>query len=100
MDVLIEPYAPQHRAAVVRLSLRAWAPVFASLEHVIDPAVYTVLHPDWRVSQQRAVEHICAAADAAKAHGWVPLVNPNTVKRILRDAGLWPDAAPPGKRAG
>jgi transposase len=29
-------------------------------------------------------------ADAlAKANNWVPLVGPNTVKRILQDAGLW-----------
>jgi transposase len=39
-------------------------------------------HPDWgklRISQA-----------LAQANGWVPLVTPNTVKRILRDAGLWP----------
>jgi hypothetical protein len=34
------------------------------------------------------------AAERAKAQGWVPLVSPNTVKRILRDAGLWPTPAP------
>jgi hypothetical protein len=28
------------------------------------------------------------AAELAQANGWVPLVSPNTVKRILRDAGL------------
>jgi hypothetical protein len=27
----------------------------------------------------------------AKANNWVPLVSPNTVKRILRDAELWPE---------
>jgi len=30
----------------------------------------------------------------------VPLVSPNTVKRILRDAGLWREPAPPEKRGG
>jgi hypothetical protein len=25
----------------------------------------------------------------AKVDNWVPLVSPNTVKRILTDAGLW-----------
>jgi transposase len=29
------------------------------------------------------------ADELAKANGWVPLVSPNTVKRILQDAGLW-----------
>jgi transposase len=38
------------------------------------------------------------ADELAKAQGWVPLVSPNTVKRILRDAGLWPEPAPPAKR--
>jgi hypothetical protein len=40
------------------------------------------------------------AAELAKAHGWVPLVSPNTVKRILRDAGLWPELAPPALKGG
>jgi hypothetical protein len=34
----------------------------------------------------------------AQAHAWVPLVSPGTVKRILRDAGLWPEPAPPAQR--
>jgi hypothetical protein len=34
------------------------------------------------------------ADELAKANGWVPLVSPGTVKRILRDAGLWPEPAP------
>jgi hypothetical protein len=38
------------------------------------------------------------ADELAKAQGWVPLVSPNTVKRILRAAGLWPAPAPPEKR--
>jgi transposase len=28
--------------------------------------------------------------EMAKENNWVALVSPNTVKRILRDAGLWP----------
>jgi len=38
-------------------------------------------HPAW--GRQRI------AVELAKANGWVPLVSPNTVKRILCDAGLW-----------
>jgi transposase len=41
-------------------------------------------NPDWgkaRISQEMA-----------KANNWVPLVSPNTVKRILQDADLWPDS--------
>jgi transposase len=40
------------------------------------------------------------AEELAKAQGWVPLVSPNTVKRILRDAGLWPEPALPAKKGG
>jgi len=31
------------------------------------------------------------AHELAKANNWVPLVSANTVKRILRGAGLWPE---------
>lgn len=31
------------------------------------------------------------ADEIAKANNWVPLVSPNTVKRILQDADLWPE---------
>jgi len=38
-------------------------------------------HPEW------GKRHI--ADELAKANNWVPLVSPNTVRRILKDAGLW-----------
>ena len=47
-------------------------------------------HPDW--GKQRLADEL------AKANGWVPLLSPNTVKRILRDAGLWGTPAPPAKK--
>jgi hypothetical protein len=47
-------------------------------------------HPTWGKERM--------AAELAKANGWVPLVSANTVKRILRDAGLWP--APPAEKKG
>ena len=46
-------------AGVVALSLRAWAPVFASFETVLGRGVYRQLHPDWRSSQAAAVERVC-----------------------------------------
>ncbi len=53
---------------------------------VADPIVAQVLalrhhHPTW--GKQRLADEL------AKANGWVPLVSPNTVKRILQSAGLW-----------
>ena|SRR5215468_11936714 len=47
-------------------------------------------HPDW--GKQRLADEL------AKANGWRPLLSPNTVKRILRDAGLWTTKAPGQKR--
>jgi len=38
-------------------------------------------HADW--GKHRLVDEI------AKANNWVPLVSPNTVRRILEDAGMW-----------
>jgi transposase len=38
-------------------------------------------HPEW--GKQRLADEL------AKANNWVPLVSPNTVKRILKEAGLW-----------
>jgi transposase len=47
-------------------------------------------NPDWgktRISQEMA-----------KANNWVPVVSPNTVRRILTDAGLWPESGSGKKR--
>lgn len=38
------------------------------------------------------------ADELAKANGWVRLVSPTTVKRVLKDAGLWPKAKEPVKK--
>lgn len=60
----IEPYDPCYLDAVVRLSLRAWTPVFESIQNAMDADLYKVFYPDnWRVTQQKAVENVCAAED-------------------------------------
>jgi GNAT superfamily N-acetyltransferase len=59
--MVIEPYDDSKREAVVRLSLRAWEPVFASLREAMLPAVYGAFYrDDWRAAQRRAVESVCA----------------------------------------
>lgn len=40
------------------------------------------------------------ADELAKGNNWEPLVSPNTVKRILQDAGLWPEAESGSKKGG
>ena len=63
MIISIEPYGTQHIDAVVRLSLRAWAPVFDSIQNVMDREIYQAQHPDWRMDQKKAVEDACASED-------------------------------------
>jgi hypothetical protein len=53
MEIQIEPYKADQLDAIIRLSLRAWTPVFESIQNAMDLDVYQELYPDdWRVSQQ------------------------------------------------
>jgi ribosomal protein S18 acetylase RimI-like enzyme len=61
---------------VVDLSLRAWTPVFASLERVLGSEIFGRLHPDWREDQRRAVEDVCAAKEGRV---WVAEVGASAV---------------------
>ncbi len=57
---------------MVGFSLRAWAPVFASLERVLGSEIFRRMHPDWREDQRRAVEDVLAAN---KGRVWVAEVD-------------------------
>lgn len=60
----IRPYDDSDAEAVVCLSLRAWAPVFVSIEQAMDLEVYRAFYPDgWRASQRAAVEAALAEQD-------------------------------------
>jgi GNAT superfamily N-acetyltransferase len=73
MNMRIEPYDARHLDAVVGLSLRAWSPVFSSIQQALNPDVYQVFYPNhWTVSQQQAVEAVCAAEDT---HVWVAIAD-------------------------
>lgn len=72
----IESYDESRLDAIVRLSLRAWEPVFDSIESAMDPDVYREMHPDWRTSQRTAVETVCRDPDT---HVWVALEESRTV---------------------
>ena len=57
----IEPYDESQREAIVQLSLRAWAPVFAGMEQAMLPAVFRAFYKgDWRGAQRCAVEAACS----------------------------------------
>lgn len=44
--------------AVADLSIRAWAPIFASMRAVLGERVFTRLYPDWRQAQDEAVREV------------------------------------------
>ena len=67
----IESYNQVHLDAIIRLSLRAWTPVFESIQTAIDDEVYQAFYPEhWQISQQRAVEAVCKEKDT---HVWVAI---------------------------
>lgn len=61
---------------MVGLSLRAWAPAYASLERVLGSEIFGRQHPDWREDQRRAVEDILAAK---KGNVWVAEAGTGTI---------------------
>ncbi|MDX6477231.1 MAG: hypothetical protein QOH95_2742 [Gaiellaceae bacterium] len=48
---------------VVEFSLRAWAPVFASLQAVLGDDIFFRLHPDWKANQAESVRSSCTNDD-------------------------------------
>ena len=56
----IELHDGSRTEEIVRLSLRAWEPVFVSIRAALDPEVYREHYPDWRASQRAAVELACS----------------------------------------
>src|SRR5262245_22639408 len=63
MPVQIRRATADDSAALVQLSLLAWAPVFASFRQIFAPHVYAVLYPDWQRQQRDVVERICNAGE-------------------------------------
>ncbi len=47
-------------------------------------------HPTW--GKRRITDEL------AKANNWQPVVSPNTVRRVLIEAGMWPKKPPSGKK--
>jgi ribosomal protein S18 acetylase RimI-like enzyme len=58
----IRLFVPSDEETVVQLSLRAWAPVFASMENVLGRELQVRLHgEDWRLYQARNVRTMVLA---------------------------------------
>lgn len=72
----IRPFEAGDLDEVVAVSLRAWAPVYASFAEVMGPEIFRRQYPDWRASQREEVESACTAG---RARVWVvelPAVDP------------------------
>jgi ribosomal protein S18 acetylase RimI-like enzyme len=79
----IRPLEDRDAEAVVGLSLRAWAPVFASIERALGSEIYGLLFPDgWLASQRQAVEAVCASQEKRV---WVAEVDGATVGFVAVD---------------
>ncbi len=72
MPASIREYRPADEEAVVELSLRAWAPVFTSLEQTLGRELFTRLHGDWRQYQAGAVR---ATLSDAAINAWVAAID-------------------------
>lgn len=52
-DLTVVPYTAGHRAAVLDLAMRSWAPVLARMRESVPHFVYDNFYPDgWRVRQE------------------------------------------------
>lgn len=51
----VRPFTTADADAVVEISLRAWAPVFASFEAILGADLYARVHPDWHRDQAASV---------------------------------------------
>jgi len=78
----LETFASRARRTPSRVPAAVEAQVIATRQQ----------HPDW--GKQRIADEL------TKGNTWVPLVTPNTVKRILQDAGLWSGPAAPAQKGG
>lgn len=60
MSVDILPYEPRHLDEILDLSVRAWTPVFVSIEATLPPAVFAAFYPEgWRVRHRQETRTAC-----------------------------------------
>jgi ribosomal protein S18 acetylase RimI-like enzyme len=56
-SIAIKPYQPQHREAVLALSLAAWEPVFQQMEPEVPDYVFNAFYPNgWQARQMADIE--------------------------------------------
>ena len=101
------------KAGVSERTFYYWKPRFIAggyeaLEHFADHSPKNPVRTTAKVEQQ-VVELKQAepswgkrriAEELAQKNNWVPVVSPNTVKRILQEAGLWSEVQPRAQKRG
>ena len=60
-EIEIREFRQSDLETVVEFSLRAWAPVFASVRDVLGDDIFLRLHPDWKAGQEDAVRSSCTS---------------------------------------
>ena len=101
------------RAHVAQSTFYNWKPRFETggYEALDEPLSHALQCPkvvspeiEEQVIEQRRMQPAWGkrriADELAKGNNWVPLVSPNTVKRILQDAGLWLEGESGAKKGG
>jgi ribosomal protein S18 acetylase RimI-like enzyme len=73
MQLQIRPACDNDTEDLVRLSLLAWTPVFASFRQVLGANIYALVYPDWQQQQRDVVESVCM--DGEKTSVWVAAVD-------------------------
>lgn len=63
-SVSVRPLEPGDVDRLVDLSLRAWAPVFPSIDAGLGDDLARLLTPDWDAAQEQSVRDQCARDDA------------------------------------
>jgi ribosomal protein S18 acetylase RimI-like enzyme len=61
----LRPFASEDLDAILDLSIRAWEPVFDSLEQALGSEIFLRMHPDWRADQRQTVEEACRSQDVS-----------------------------------
>ena len=72
MAVTIRAFTRDDIEPVIRLSLAAWEPAYASFREVLGPEIYGLVYPDWKQTQAETVRRVCLRLPGTV---WVAEVN-------------------------
>ncbi|WP_121067397.1 GNAT family N-acetyltransferase [Chachezhania antarctica] len=68
-NIQIIPYTPEHRSAVLGLTIAAWSPIFAKTRQEVPSFVYDAFYPNgW---QARQIEDVGALLDQSEVSFWL-----------------------------